>query len=155
MIKNVLISSILVMSCALRAQEVISTQGDSFSNANGSLDFTIGEVVINTGTDGSNDITQGFHQTNWNFLELPDYAPDYEVSIFPNPTEDILNIVTSTFENVTYILYNSQGKVIFKEKLLAETTTIPFSQLALGNYSLTLLKDEKVLKSFQIININN
>jgi hypothetical protein len=46
------------------SQEVVSAQGDSYSNTSGSIDFTIGEVVINTGTDGNNDITQGFHQTN-------------------------------------------------------------------------------------------
>ena len=31
------------------AQEVVSTQGDSYTNSSGSIDFTIGEVVINTG----------------------------------------------------------------------------------------------------------
>ena len=45
---------------SVSAQEVVSTQGDSYSNASGSIDFTIGEVIITTGTDGTNDLTQGF-----------------------------------------------------------------------------------------------
>lgn len=44
------------------AQEIVSAQGDSYFNANRRIDFTLGEVVINTGTDGTNEVTQGFHQ---------------------------------------------------------------------------------------------
>ena len=69
------------------AQEVVSTQGDSYSNTSGSIDFTLGEVIIATGTDGTNNITQGFHQTNWNFLGVEDFSPNYEAIIFPNPTD--------------------------------------------------------------------
>ena len=92
----------LFATITVSAQEVVATQGDSYSNASGNIDFTIGEVVINTGTDGTNDLTQGFHQTNWNFLGVEDFAPNYEAIIYPNPTSDVLNIRTSTFENVTY-----------------------------------------------------
>ena len=46
----------------LISQEVIATQGNSSSNSSAILDYTIGEVVIITGTDGKNDVTQGFHQ---------------------------------------------------------------------------------------------
>ena len=83
MIKNTLVLSLLLTTITVSAQEVVSTQGDSYSNASGSIDFTIGEVVIKTGTDGTNDITQGFHQTNWNFLGVEDHAPSYEATIFP------------------------------------------------------------------------
>ena len=53
-------------SLAVSAQEVVATQGDTYSNASANIDFTIGEVIIDTGTDGTNDLTQGFHQTNGN-----------------------------------------------------------------------------------------
>ena len=66
--KNTLVLFSLLTTLSVSAQEVVATQGDSYSNASGNIDFTIGEVVINTGTDGTNDLTQGFHQTNWNFL---------------------------------------------------------------------------------------
>jgi hypothetical protein len=130
------------LSGVVSAQEVIATQGESYSNASANIDFTIGEVVINTGTDGTNDITQGFHQTNWNFLGVEDHAPNYEATIFPNPTSDLLNIKTSTFENVTYTLYDAQGKLVMQDKLSAEQTPIQVSQLAPGSYSLELIFKE-------------
>ncbi|MDG1159001.1 MAG: T9SS type A sorting domain-containing protein [Flavobacteriales bacterium] len=140
--KHTLVLFSILTTITVSAQEVVSTQGDSYSNAAGSLDFTIGELVINTGTDGTNDLTQGFHQTNWNFLGVEDFAPNYEAIIYPNPTEDVLNIRTSTFENVTYTLYDAQGKLVMQDILSAEQTPIQVSELAPGAYSLELIFEE-------------
>ena len=151
MLKNTLLFFLLVASVGVSAQEVVATQGDSYSNASGNIDFTIGEVIINTGTDGSNDLTQGFHQTNWNFVSIEDHAPSYEATIFPNPTSEILTIRTSMFENVTYTLYDAQGKLIIQDKLSSAQTPIQVSQLAPGAYSLTLNNDTQKLKTFKLI----
>ena len=68
MIKQIFLFATLFTAFAASAQEVVSSQGETYSNANGSIDFTVGEVIINTGSSGTNDLTQGFHQTNWDFL---------------------------------------------------------------------------------------
>jgi hypothetical protein len=96
-------------------------------------------VIINTGSNGTNDLTQGFHQTNWNFLGVEDFAPNIQATIFPNPTQDVLNIKTSVFENVTYTLHDTQGKLVLQNILSAEQTSIQVSQLAPGAYSLELI----------------
>ena len=149
--KNTIVLFSLVTSISVSAQEVVSTQGESYSNASAKIDFTIGEVVINTGTDGTNDLTQGFHQTNWTFLGVEDFAPNYEAIIFPNPTQEVLNIRTSMFENVTYTLYDAQGKLVMQNILSAEQTPIQVSQLAPGSYSLTLNNETQNLKTFKLI----
>ena len=149
--KHALVLFSLFATLSVSAQEVVSTQGDSYSNGSGSIDFTLGEVIIATGTDGTNDITQGFHQTNWNFLGVEDFAPNYEAIIFPNPTEDVLNIKTSMFENVTYTLYDAQGKLVLQDILSAEQTPIQISQLAPGSYSLTLNNQIQNLKTFKLV----
>lgn len=149
--KHALVLFSLFATISVSAQEIIATQGDSYSNASANIDFTVGEVIIATGTDGTNDITQGFHQTNWNFLGVEDFAPNYEAIIFPNPTEDILNIRTSAFENVIYTLYDAQGKLVMQDILSAEQTPIQVSQLASGFYSLTLNNQTQNLKTFKLI----
>ena len=141
----------LTSTLTTTAQEVIATQGDSYSNTSTQIDFTIGEIIINTGTDGTNELTQGFHQTNWNFVGLENHATGYEASIFPNPTSDILNIRTSTFENVTYTLYDTQGKLILQGKLTADQTPIRVGQLATGKYSLILGSKNQKLKTFKLV----
>ena len=137
--KQIFLFATFFAAFSASAQEVISSQGETYSNANGSIDFTVGEVIINTGSNGTNDLTQGFHQTNWNFLGVEDFAPDYQATIFPNPTQDVLNIKTSVYENVTYTLYDAQGKLVLQNILSAEQTPIQVSQLAPGSYSLELI----------------
>jgi hypothetical protein len=149
--KNTLVLFSFFASLAVSAQEVVSTQGESYSNASANIDFTIGEVIIATETDGTNDITQGFHQTNWNFLGVEDFAPNFKATIFPNPTSDFLNIKTSVFENVTYTLYDAMGKLVLQNILFAEQTTIQVSQLAPGAYSLTLNNEIQNLKTFKLV----
>ena len=151
--KTILLFSLLT-SLSVPAQQVVSTQGDSYSNGTAKIDFTIGEVVTNNVSDGSNDVTQGFHQTNWNFVGLEDHSLNYEAIIFPNPTEDVLNIRTSTFENVTYTLYDAQGKLVMRDILSAEQTPIQVSQLAPGSYSLTLNNETQNLKTFKLFKTN-
>jgi hypothetical protein len=123
--KHIFLFATFVSAFAASAQEVVSSQGETYSNVNGTIDFTFGEVIINTGRNGTNDLTQGFHQTNWNFLGVEDYAPDYQVTIFPNLTDDRLNTRTNNFENVTHTLSVGQ-------------TPIQESHLAQESYSLTL-----------------
>ena len=135
-------------------QEVVSTQGDSYSNANGSIDFTIGEVIINTVTDGTSTLTQGFHQSKWNLVGITEHLPEYDALVFPNPTEDILNIKTQAFDNVRYSLYDAQGKLVIQNKLSAAQTLIQVSHLAAGSYSLILNNKTQKLKTFNLIKIN-
>lgn len=136
------------------AQELITTQGDSYSNASGSIDYSIGEVVIDTGTDGSYYITQGFHQTSWNFVGLEDHFPGYEVTIFPNPTRETLNIETNSFSNVSYSLYDAQGKLLVHGNLLDETTPIDVKHFYSGTYTLVLEDGSKRLKTFKLAKTN-
>ena len=136
------------------AQEVISTQGESYVTANASIDFTIGEVVINTGTDGTNNLTQGFHQSSWNFLGQYNHGLSFEAIIFPNPTEDIMNIKASKFENISYMLFDSMGKLVLSGKLLGEETPIQVSELAAGCYSVTLNNASQSLKTFKLIKMH-
>ena len=133
------------------SQEVISSRGDSYSNSNVNMNFTIGEVIINTETDGTHYMTQGFHQTNWFFAGLENHTPSYEAVIFPNPTEESLNIKTSTYENVVYTLYDAQGKLVMQNQLFEEQTSLQVSHLAPGKYSLVLNNKTEKLKTFKLI----
>lgn len=141
----------LFATISVSAQEVVATQGDSYSNASGNIDFTLGEVVINTGTDGTNDLTQGFHQTNWSFVSIENHITNYEAIIFPNPTDDFLNIQSISFKNVNYSLFDEMGKLVLNGTLYTEKTSLDVSKLQTGSYSLILNRSENKLKTFNII----
>lgn len=150
--KKLFVSFLLFSAYSVTGQEVIATQGDSHSNTNGGIDYTIGEVVVDTETDGNYDLTQGFHQTNWRFAGLENHAPEYEAAIYPNPTSEKLNISSSSFEGVTYVLFSAEGKIIEQDNLSGSITQISVNHLASGSYSV-LLKDSnnQLLKTFKLI----
>lgn len=149
--KKLLLLGILLPSISF-SQEVISSQGDSYSNAIGSVVFTIGEVVIDTGSDGNNDLTQGFHQTNWNFVGLDDHNPSIEVSVFPNPLEKYLNIQTGAFKGMNYIMYDAAGRIVMQGNLLEETTQIETTELLPASYSLVVRNENNTsIKTFKLV----
>ena len=141
----------LLYTLAVSAQEVVSTQGDSYSNASANIDFTIGEIVINTRTSGTIELTQGFHQTNWNFVGIQDHSPSFNATIFPNPTSEVLNIRTSAHKNVSFTVFDTKGNLVLQDKLTAEQTTIQLSKLATGSYSVVLKDHTQNLKTFNLI----
>ena len=55
------------------------------------MDFSIGEVVINTGFANDFIISQGFHQENIHVVALKEEL-DIELTIFPNPTSSQINV---------------------------------------------------------------
>ena len=142
---------LLFATLFVKAQEVISSQGDSYTNVSGNIDFTIGEVITFTGSNVENQLTQGFHQTNWSFVSIKDHVPSFNALIFPNPTEDFLNIQASVFEMVSYSLYDEVGKLILKGVLSSEKTSLDVSKLQTGLYSLILNNPDNILKTFNII----
>ena len=143
----------LLIGTTLSAQEVVSSQGESYSNSSGNINFTIGEVVTNTETDGTYDITQGFHQSNWTLVGIKNFVPNYEVSIYPNPSTNVLNIKTSSYENVSYKLYDAVGKLIMQGDLSSDLTALQVSYIAQGKYTLTLNDQTQILKTFKLIKV--
>jgi hypothetical protein len=149
--KTVLFAFTILFTINLFSQDVISSQGDSYTDSSASIDFTIGEVVTFTGSTIENNITQGFHQTNWSFVSVQDHVQDYQAIIYPNPTEDFLNIQTSLYQDVNYLLNDEMGKLILQGNLSSEKTSLDVSKIATGRYSLTLINSKEALKTFNII----
>jgi len=150
--KNIFLLFILLISLTVNAQEVISSQGDSYSNANGSIDFTIGEVVIATITSGSNSLTQGFHQTNLTVLAIDDFETNFKAKVFPNPTKEILNIDILNFEGLNYLIYDISGRQLLKSKIINKVTSLKVNTLADGVYLLVINgENNQKLKTYRII----
>tara|TARA_B110001450_G_scaffold111908_1_gene105676 strand:+ start:65 stop:541 length:477 start_codon:yes stop_codon:yes gene_type:complete len=151
LLKPTIILFLFLINICVLSQEVVSSQGDSYISPGGFLDFTVGEVIINTDVQGAYILSQGFHQTNWDFVGIENHDPNYDATVFPNPTSDLLNIRASIFDNVSYTLYDSKGKLLIQNNLSSEQTQIQVSQLASGLYSLILSNKTQNLKTFLLI----
>ncbi len=135
--------------------EVVNSGGKFHENDQGSLTFSIGEVVIETIAQDALYLTQGFCQANLTVTPIPGSGLDYELLAYPNPTKDfvILKINNNDLSNFNYLLYDVNGRLIRSNKITSNETLIPFSFLAPATYFLKIIDNQIEVKSFQIIKI--
>lgn len=151
--KSLLISTLTVCSFVTYAQqEIVSTQGDSYTNGTNTIDFTIGEPVIESESDGTNDLTQGFHQTKLLVTSVNDIDKNFKVSVFPNPTSQFITIKIENVKGETYQLFDINGKVVSTGRLTSASSKVDLSGLANGTFILSISNNKnKQLKTYQII----
>lgn len=103
------------------APQVTASAGGHFTGANAQLSWTIGEVVIETFETETNQLTQGFHQTNMLITAVEDLAKDFQVKIFPNPTAAIMKIQwKETVDAMILSLYNHQGQQVMRQSIVGQ-----------------------------------
>lgn len=139
---------------SVKGQQVISSGGEYFYNGNFSLSWTLGEPVIETHSSGSTVLTQGFQQpilVSVSIYENPEL--NFDISAFPNPTSDYLNVVISngTYDKMQYLLFDITGKLIDSRQIVSEQTEIVFSHLPVATYYVKIIENNQELKTFKII----
>lgn len=94
--KFLFISLITLFSAGLSAfgqsleRSVIANTGGSGSGAGISVDYTIGETLVQTFTGGSNILTQGFHQPASGNVSVENVTDVISYNVFPNPFTDAI-----------------------------------------------------------------
>lgn len=134
--------------------ELVSSSGDNFSNATYQLDWSVGECVTATHSAGEYVITQGFHQNTYVITPVEDLRADIEISVYPNPTNDLVTIdfpLSEGHGNVKIIVTELSGKVLQTAEMQSDLAQINFSAYANGTYLITISQNNQLIKSFQII----
>ena len=122
---------------------VISSLGYSSSN----VEATLGEFAIGFFEGTSVSVHQGFHQNDGGSGSTPVVEIDnnkIEVSTFPNPTYDIINIEIKNpeIDITTYTIHDQSGRLIKRGIISSSSTRFDISDLNSGQYGL-LLHGEK------------
>ena len=133
--------------------ELVSSSGDSFSNATYQLDWSVGECVTATHSAGDYVITQGFHQNTYVITTVEDLRAEIEMTVYPNPTSDFisLKVESSKAENMRYTIIDFTGKVLQISDFSSDIEQINFSNYAVGTYFISVMENNQLIKSFQII----
>jgi hypothetical protein len=117
--------------------EVIASAGEHFDNGTTQLSWTLGEVVIDTYDNGTNILTQGFHQTQLTVTSIEETLTDIRLNMYPNPTSEFLNIDLGNNESdIDLQLFDMSGKLVHSDKIEARQAqyVLPMNEVATGNY---------------------
>jgi hypothetical protein len=139
--------------CQNTNQELISSGGDTFSSQGIQLNWSIGEIATETYENSETTLTQGFHQGNLIISSIPNYPEIADLSVYPNPTTDLVVIDFENFkpsETAQYQIFTTDGKLI-KDGNLTKKTTIDFTLFLSGTYILKIKNYQAKSKAYKII----
>ena len=149
---SIFITCCLFITSNIYSQEVIATAGCNSENSNGILCWTIGESIIETYENTDQILTQGFHQSNLTVTAVQeDPLIEFEIAAFPNPATDYLNLQVDEFNNLSYQLYDLNGRLLEQNDIQNNKTEISLTNLPSSTYILRVLQKGKELKTFKII----
>jgi len=143
------------------APQAVTTAGVKFTQANSSLNFTVGELVVKSQTDANgNTLGSGFtNAATGSTTVLSVNTPDKDVlnvSVYPNPTTDLLtvDVAATTLSQLVLEITDLQGKTLSSSQYAGISNKIGINTAAYasGTY-LLLLKNEsgKLLGNYKII----
>lgn len=124
-------------------RNVIASSGSSGSGANISIDYTIGESLVQTYTGGSNILTQGFHQPASGTVSIEEVTEVIGSRVFPNPFTDVVQLeleinqsatVELKLTDVTGRLLNVVSAIDFNQG--RQILSLSTANLASGSYVL-------------------
>jgi hypothetical protein len=137
----------------LQAQQSPTATGGEATGTGGTASYSVGQVVYttNTGTNGS--MAQGVQQPYEisTTVGINETAINLALSVYPNPTTNYLTLKVEDNSNLSYQLYDLQGKVIENKKVVANSTIVKMEGLPKAIYFLNVTKNNKSVKTFKII----
>jgi len=118
--------------------QTVATAGNYYANSSASIDWTLGEIAIQTFENQQTILTQGFQQTLLSEIKtnIESVINAIEFSIYPNPASDFINIQQSNDCRTPYhlTLYSFLGNVVKTEKINQVNHRLDVSGLKQGVY---------------------
>jgi hypothetical protein len=117
------------------AQQGVSTAGGEATGAGGTVSYTIGQVTYSNFSGNEGSINQGVQQP-YEINSMPAGEDKYEInpelSIYPNPATDylLLKVKDYMLGNLSYQLYDMNGRLLENKKLESYETIIQMDKLA-------------------------
>lgn len=140
----------------LHAQEAIIAAGGNSSGADSSVCYSIGQVAYNIYSSFNGSIAEGVQQP-YEISEIDGIEETGRINLtctaYPNPTTELLTLKVENINtrNLSYQLYDMNGKLLENKKLTGNETTIMMAARVSAVYFLKVSDNDKVLKSFKLL----
>jgi hypothetical protein len=155
MIKTIFSACMLCAVFTIQAQETIPTSGGEATGSGGTVSYSVGQLLSNMNIGSNGTVTQGVQQTiEFTVLSNPELiALTLSAVTYPNPTTDyiVLSLTDATLTDLSYTMFDLQGRLVTKAKVELKGTQIAMKNLAIGVYILKVNRHNQELKTFKII----
>ncbi len=157
--KRLIFSGVLLLALGLtglQAQESVNSTGGNSSGVDGSVSYSVGQVAYQAYTGTNSSVAQGVQQPyEISMVTGIEEAKgiNLSVSAYPNPTTDYLTLSITEFEfsNLSYQLYDINGKLLKNKKITGNQTSIVMSNLVPAVYFVKVIQGKKEIKTFKIV----
>jgi hypothetical protein len=138
------------------AQESINATGGNALGSGGSVSYSVGQFMYLTKTGTNGSVAEGVQQPyEISVVTEIDEAKGINLLITasPNPTTDYLTLKIDGFDisNLSYRLFDVNGIILQNEKITGTQTSIVMSNLVPAFYFVTVIQENKEVKTFKII----
>ncbi len=146
----------LALNLIVNAQETILTSGGEILGNEGIVSYSVGQIVFSSNNTPNGSVSQGIQQpyeiSIVNKIENTEFINLF-ATVFPNPTTDyiILKIDNKEQINISYKLYNFDGEILENKVISGFETKITMSNYQPSVYFISIIKDNKNIKTFKII----
>ncbi len=136
------------------SQSSINSGGGDLTGTGGTASFSIGQVVYTSNTSPSGTIEQGVQHAYEIYTVSTDHTEaKLNAKVFPNPVNGNLNLQIDGYKdkNLSYYLFDTNGKLIGTEPIEDTTTNIETKHLPQAVYLLELRSKTDRISCFKII----
>lgn len=151
----------LCSSISSHGQSILAADGGEGGTERIRIEWTLGEFAISTLATPSGWLTEGFHQPHLQVVRVPPALvnsaataqPGLQVTIAPNPVQDILNIqLQKQVLSLQLRLLDANGRLLLRQPVLAPNhLQINLSKYPSGLYMLQFLREDGTsLETFKV-----
>ena len=157
--KKLKLSILLLLGLGLTgllAQEAILATGGDASGGGGSVSWSAGTVVFRTYTGINGSVAESVQQPyEISSITAIDEAKgiNLSVSAYPNPSNHNLTLKIEEYglSDLSFRLYDANGKLLQNKKITGSSTNIGMDNLAPATYFIKIIRGNREIKTFKII----
>lgn len=152
----VLLTLTILISATSKSQVTINASGNVATGVSGQVSYSIGNCSYSSyyGTNGFiiENVQQPFEISIITEIDISKNIT-LTMSVYPNPTTDylILNINGTELSNLSYRVFDLQGKELKSDLIKENITNIDFVNLKSSTYFVDVIQNGKSIKVFKVV----
>ncbi|WP_299521518.1 T9SS type A sorting domain-containing protein [Winogradskyella sp.] len=149
--KKLLFLTLLGFALQMTAQNHVLSSGSDSESSAGKVTYSVGLIHYKeaTGTGGSLSVGSQIPFEVSETLSIDEFN-NLTLKVFPNPTENFLNVHLNSVDDFTYQIIDLSGRTVTSGELNTLQSKIELTSLETSIYIFNILKDNTIVKSFKI-----